>query len=166
MPQNSSSELHDLLVDQMEDMLHAENQLVKALPKMAKASHSPQLRQTFTDHLEQTRGHVERLHQAFELLGAKARAKTCKGMQGLVEEGEETIEEGKDMDVEAADLGLIIAAQKIEHYEMAAYGSLRTLAERIGEARVAKLFADILADERRADELLTQVSQPLIAKAA
>lgn len=166
MPQNSSSELHDLLVDQMESMLHAENQLVKALPKMAKSSHSSQLRQAFSDHLGQTRGHVERLHQAFELLGAKARARTSKGMQGLVEEGEEAIEIGKDMDPEAADLGLIIAAQKIEHYEVAVYGCLRTLAERIGEARVGKLFADNLADERRADELLTQVAQPLIAKAA
>lgn len=166
MPENSSSDLRELLVDQMEDMLHAENQLVKALPKMAKASHSPQLRQTFTEHLEQTRGHVERLHQAFEILGVKAKAKTCKGMQGLVEEGEEAIDEAKEMHSEAADLSVIIAAQKVEHYEIASYGCLRTLAERIGEARVARLFADNLADERRADELLTQVSQPLIAKAA
>lgn len=159
-------ELKALLVDQMEDLLHAENQLVKALPKMAKAAHSVQLRQAFTDHLEQTRGHVERLHQAFELLGAKAKAKTCKGMQGLVEEGEETISEGKDLESASADLALIIAAQKVEHYEISGYGSLRTLAERIGETRVARLLADTESEEAQADELLTQVAQPLFARAA
>lgn len=167
MPQSQpNSELQDLLVDQMEDMLHAENQLIKALPKMAKAAHSPQLQQVFNDHLEQTRGHVERLHQAFEFLGAKPKAKHCKGMEGLVQEGEEKISEGKDLEAEAADLGVITAAQKVEHYEIAAYGTMRTIAERMGEARVARLFADNLAEERKADELLTQVSQPLFAKAA
>jgi len=159
-------ELKALLIDQMEDLLHAENQLVKALPKMAKAAHAVQLRQAFTDHLEQTRSHVERLQQSFELLGAKAKAKTCKGMQGLVEEGEETISEGKDLEPSSADLALIIAAQKVEHYEISAYGSLRTLAERIGEMRVARLLADTESEETQADELLTQVAQPLFARAA
>jgi len=166
MPRENISELKTVLLSQMEDLLHAENQLVKALPKMAKAAQSPQLRQAFTDHLEQTRGHVERLHQAFELLNAKAKAKVCKGMQGLVEEGEETIHEGKDLDPAAADLSLIIAAQKVEHYEISGYGSLRTLADRIGEPRVARLLADNQAEEVQADELLTQISQPLFAKAA
>jgi Mn-containing catalase len=159
-------ELKALLLDQMEDLLHAENQLVKALPKMAKAAHAVQLRQAFTDHLEQTHHHVERLHQAFELLGSKVKAKTCKGMQGLIEEGEETISEGKDLDPSTADLALIIAAQKVEHYEISGYGSLRTLAERIGEARVARLLADTESEEAQADELLTQVAQPLFARAA
>jgi len=159
-------QLQALLINQMEDILHAENQLVKALPKMAKAAHSAQLRQALTDHLEQTRGHVERLHQAFELLGSKAKAKTCKGMQGLIEEGEETISQGKDMDPATADLALIMAGQKVEHYEISAYGSVRTLAERIGEARVARLLAETEAEEEQADELLTQVSQPLFARAA
>lgn len=166
MPRENISELKAVLLSQMEDLLHAENQLVKALPKMAKAAQSPQLRQAFTDHLEQTRGHVERLHQAFELLNAKAKAKTCKGMQGLVEEGEETIHEGKDFAPAAADLSLIIAAQKVEHYEISGYGSLRTLADRVGEPRVARLLADNQAEEVQADELLTQISQPLFAKAA
>lgn len=159
-------ELKALLIEQMEDLLHAENQLVKVLPKMAKAAHAVQLRQAFTDHLEQTRTHVERLHQGFELLGAKAKAKSCKGMQGLVEEGEETISEGKDLEDSSADLALIIAAQKVEHYEISGYGSLRTLAERIGETRVARLLAETESEEAQADELLTQVAQPLFARAA
>lgn len=166
MAHENIPELQALLIDQMEDFLHAENQLVKALPKTAKAAHSPQLRQSFTDHVEHTRGHIERLRQAFELLGVKGKAKSCKGMQGLIEEVEETISEGKDLEPATADLALIIAAQKVEHYEISGYGSLRTLAERIGESRVARLLADNQAEEKRADEALTQAAQPLFAKAA
>lgn len=166
MPHENLSQLKTLLVDEMEDLLHAENQLVKALPKMAKAAHSTQLRQCFNDHLEQTRGHIERLNQAFELLNVKAKAQTCKGMQGLLEEGEESINEATDRDSSSADLGIIIAAQKVEHYEISGYGSLRTLADRIGEMQVARLLADTEAEERIADERLTDVSQPLFAKAA
>ncbi|HEY8054837.1 MAG TPA: ferritin-like domain-containing protein [Terriglobales bacterium] len=166
MPHENLPELKALLVDEMEDLLHAENQLIKALPKMAKAAHAPQLRQAFDDHLEKTRGHVERLRQGFEQLNVKAKAQTCKGMEGLIEEGEETMDEGKDRDAATADLALIIAAQKIEHYEISSYGSLRTLADRIGEMQVARLLADTEADEREADELLTDVAQPLFAKAA
>lgn len=166
MPHDGVSELKALLIDQMEDLLHAENQLIKALPKMAKASHAPQLRQCFADHLEQTRGHVERLTQAFELLGAKAKAKTCKGMQGLIEEGEETIGDGKDAGPVCADLALIIAAQKVEHYEISGYGSLRALADRLGETRVSRLLADNENEEAHADELLTEIAQPMFARAA
>jgi Mn-containing catalase len=166
MPHENLPELKALLVDEMEDLLHAENQLIKALPKMAKAAHSPQLRQAFDDHLEKTRGHVERLRQGFEMLNVKAKAQTCKGMQGLIEEGEETIDEGKDRDPATADLALIIAAQKVEHYEISSYGSLRTLADRIGEMQVARLLADTESEEQQADELLTDVAQPLFAKAA
>ena len=165
MPENIP-ELKALLIEEMQDLLHAENQLVKALPKMAKAAQSPQLRQAFNTHLEKTRGQVERLQEAFELLGAKARARTCKGMQGLIEEGEEAITRGKDMEASSADLALIILAQKIEHYEVSGYGSLRTLAERIGETRVARLLADTEAEEAQADSLLTEISQPLLARAA
>ncbi|HUX66705.1 MAG TPA: DUF892 family protein [Terriglobales bacterium] len=165
MPENVP-ELKALLVDEMEDLLHAENQETKLLAKMAKAAHAPQLRQCFTDHLDQTRGHTERLQQAFGLLGMKGKAKPCKGMQGLVDEAEESIGDGKGMEAAAADLNLIISAQRLEHYEISAYGSLRTLAERIGESRVARLLADNQAEERRADELLTEISQPLFAKAA
>lgn len=158
--------MKELLVRELEDLLHAENQLVKALPKMAKAAHAVPLRQAFTDHLEQTRGHVERLRRSFELLGAKVKAKTCKGMEGLIEEGEESIEEGEDADPAIADLGLIIAAQKVEHYEISGYGSARTIAEQVGESRVARLLADTEAEESQADELLTQCAQPLYARAA
>lgn len=166
MPHENLPQLKSLLVDEMEDLLHAENQLVKALPKMARAAHSPQLRQCFADHLEQTRGHIERLQQAFELLHVKPKAQTCKGMQGLVSEAEESIDEGKDRDPASADLSLIVAAQKVEHYEISGYGTLRTLADRIGEMQVARLLADNEAEERTADERLTDVSQPLFAKAA
>ncbi|MGI9073001.1 MAG: ferritin-like domain-containing protein [Bryobacteraceae bacterium] len=154
--------LEELLVEQMQDLLHAEGQLVKALPKMSKAAHDPKLKQAFEKHLEETKGHVERLKQAFELLGAKAKAKPCKGMQGLVEEGQETITEGKEKDEIEADLGLVAAAQKVEHYEISGYGTLRTVAEKVGQVKVAKLLAQTLAEEEKTDKLLTQLSAPLL----
>lgn len=155
-------ELKELLIEELRDLLSAENQLVKALPKMAKAAHSAPLREGFETHLEQTRGHVERLEQAFELLGSKAKAKTCKGMMGLIEEGQESISEGKEMEGFAADLKLIIAAQKVEHYEISGYGSLRTLAERIGESEVARLLQQTQSEEEQTDRRLTQFAQPLL----
>ena len=161
-----STALREMLVEEMQDLLHAENQLVKALPKMAKAAHEPKLKQAFEKHLEETRGHVERLKQGFELLGAKAKAKPCKGMQGLVEEGQEIIAEGKEKEEAAADLGLVAAAQKVEHYEISGYGTLRTIAEQIGEGKVAKLLAQTLAEEEKTDKLLTQLSPPLLQEAS
>jgi len=158
--------LQEVLVEEMQDLLHAEGQLVKALPKMAKAAHEPKLKQAFQTHLEETKGHVERLKQAFELLGAKAKAKPCKGMQGLIEEGQETITEGKEKEEVAADLALVAAAQKVEHYEISAYGTLRTIAERIGENKVAKILAQTLSEEEKTDKLLTQLSPPLLEQAA
>lgn len=157
--------LQDLLVDEMKDLLHAEAQLVKALPKMARAAHSPQLKQGFQKHWEETKGHVERLKQAFELLGVKPKAKPCKAMLGLVEEGQETIVEGKEKDSVAADLALVTAAQKIEHYEISGYGTLRTIAEKIGQQKVAKLLNQTLAEEEKTDKLLTKISQPLLEQA-
>ena len=157
--------LNDLLVEEMQDLLHAEGQLVKALPKMAKAAHDVKLKRAFESHLEQTKGHVERLNQAFELLGAKAKAKPCKAMQGLVEEGSETITEGKDKEEEIADLALVAAAQKVEHYEISGYGTLRALAEHLGQTKVAKLLAQTLAEEEKADELLTSLSPSLMERA-
>ncbi|MFL6354697.1 MAG: ferritin-like domain-containing protein [Bryobacteraceae bacterium] len=154
--------LEELLVEQMQDVLHAEGQLVKALPKMARAAHDPKLKQAFEKHLEETKGQVERLKQAFELLGSKAKAKPCKGMQGLVEEGQEIITEGKEKDEIEADLGLVAAAQKVEHYEISTYGTLRTVAEKVGQAKVAKLLAQTLAEEEKTDKLLTQLSAPLL----
>jgi Mn-containing catalase len=154
--------LEEMLVEQMQDLLHAEGQLVKALPKMAKAANDPKLKQAFEKHLEETKGQVERLKQAFELLGAKAKAKPCKGMQGLVEEGQETIIEGKEKDEIESDLALVAAAQKVEHYEISGYGTLRTVAEKAGQTKVAKLLAQTLAEEEKTDKLLTQLSAPLL----
>jgi ferritin-like metal-binding protein YciE len=136
--------LRDLLVDELKDLLHAEGQLVKALPKMARAAHSPELKIGFQKHLEETKGHVERLKQVFETLGEKPKAKACKAMQGLVEEGQETIAEGK---------------------ETSGYGTLRAIAEKIGEQKVARLLTQTLAEEEKTDKLLTKVSQPLLDQA-
>jgi Mn-containing catalase len=161
-----STVLQELLVEEMQDLLHAEGQLVKALPKMAKAAHDPKLRQAFEKHLEETQGHVERLKEAFELLGSKPKAKPCKGMQGLVQEGQEKIAEGKQQEEFAADLALVGAAQKVEHYEISGYGTLRTMAEQLGQNKVAKLLAQTLAEEEKTDKLLTQLSPPFLAQAA
>ena len=161
-----STVLQNLLIAEMQDMLHAEGQLVKALPKMAKASHEPKLKAAFQKHLEETKGHVERLKQAFELLGAKAKAKPCKAMQGLVEEGSEQIEEGKEKEDAAADLMIVASAQKVEHYEISGYGTLRAIAEQLGQTKVAKLLAQTLAEEEKADKLLTLLSPPLLEEAA
>ena len=158
--------LDDLLVEEMQDLLHAEGQLVKALPKMAKAAHDPKLKQAFEKHLEETKGQVERLKQAFEVLGARAKAKPCKAMQGLVEEGQETITEGKEKDELAADLALVAAAQKVEHYEISGYGTLRTVAEKAGHTKVARLLAQTLAEEEKTDKLLTTLSAPLLDEAS
>jgi Mn-containing catalase len=160
------SVLKEVLVEQLQDLLHAEGQLVKALPKMARAAKSPSLKAGFEKHLEETKGHVERLQQAFELLGAKAKAKPCKAMQGLVEEGQETITEGKEKDNVAADLGLIACAQKVEHYEISGYGTVRAMAEQAGETKVARLLAQTLAEEEKTDKTLTQLATPLLEEAA
>ncbi len=159
------SQLKELLVEELQDVLHAETQLTKALPKMAEAAHNPKLRESFEKHLIQTENHVERLRTAFELLGEKAQAKPCKAMEGLVAEGEETIEEGKEKEELSADLALITAAQKVEHYEISAYGTLRALARQIGEFQVAELLSHTLGEEESTDFLLTEVAKPLIQQA-
>ena len=161
-----STVLQNLLIAEMQDLLHAEGQLVKALPKMAKAAHEPKLKAAFTKHLEETKGHVERLKQAFELLGAKAKAKPCKAMMGLVEEGQEQIDEGKEKEDVASDLMIVAAAQKVEHYEMSGYGTCRAIAEQLGQTKVAKLLAQTLAEEEKADKLLTALSPALLEEAA
>lgn len=159
------SQLKELLTEEMQDLLHAEMQLTKALPKMAEAAHNPKLRECFEKHLVQTQGHIQRLQEAFELLGEKAQAKPCKAMEGLVAEGEETIQEGEDKEEIAADLALITAAQKVEHYEISGYGTLRELARQIGEFKVYELLSHTLGEEESADFLLTQASKPLIQQA-
>ena len=159
------SQLRELLVEELQDLLHAESQLVAALPKMAKAAHNPKLKEAFEKHLTQTKGHAERLKAAFELLGEKAEAKPCKAMKGLVEEGSETIEEGAEKDELAADLALISAAQKVEHYEISGYGSVRALARHLGERDVATLLSHTLGEEESADHLLTEIAKPLVQEA-
>ena len=125
-------ELKELLVEQLQDLLNAENQLVGALPKMAEAANASKLKEAFQKHLTQTEGHVQRLKNALELLGEDAGSKPCKGMKGLIEEGQEVIDEGEDKDELGADLALIAAAQKVEHYEISGYGTARCLARQIG----------------------------------
>src|SRR5215468_9944848 len=135
MPENS---LQQLYVEQLKDLYNAENQLVKALPKMAKAAKSEALREGFEQHLQQTKGHVQRLEQIFEALDESPKGRKCAGMQGLVQEGEEVIEENSDDG--ALDAGLIASAQRVEHYEIAGYGSVRTFAELLGESEAANLL--------------------------
>jgi len=154
------SSLQDLMVDQLKDLYNAESQLVKALPKMAKAATNAQLKQAFTTHLEQTKGHVERLEQVFETLGMSAKGKTCKAMKGLIEEGKEMMEE--DAEPEVMDAGLIAAAQRVEHYEMAGYGCVRTYAELLGNKQAAKLLQQTLDEEGKTDKLLTGLAEKVI----
>jgi ferritin-like metal-binding protein YciE len=161
-----STSLKELLVEELQDLLHAEGQLVGALPKMAEAAHNPKLKEAFQKHLQQTEGHVERLKHAIELLGEKAQPKPCKAMMGLVDEGRETIDEGEDKQETAADLGLITAAQKVEHYEISGYGTARSIARQIGQYDVATLLAHTLGEEERADSLLTELSKPLMQQAS
>src|SRR6202046_315660 len=158
-------QLRDLLVDDLQDLLSAETQLVAALPKMAEAAIHPKLKEAFEKHLEQTEVHVERLRKAFEFLGEKAQAKTCKGMKGLIEEGQETIEENEDAEEFASDLALIGAAQKVEHYEISGYGTAHCLARQIGEREVATLLSHTLGEEESADYLLTAIRKPLLQDA-
>ncbi|MFO0851876.1 MAG: ferritin-like domain-containing protein [Gemmataceae bacterium] len=147
--------LDKLLEDCLKDLYSAENQLVKALPKMAKASTSPALKKAFADHLEQTRGQVERLTEAGEQLGIKLTGKKCAAMEGLIEEAKELLE--ADADPAVLDMALAGAAQKVEHYEISGYGTARTLAGLLGQDRVAELLQETLDEEKTADELLTQV---------
>ena len=156
------SVIRELLIEELQDLLHAETQLVSALPKMAQAAHHPKLREGFQKHLAQTELHVERLNKAFQLLGAKASAKPCRAMMGLIEEGQETIKEGSKKDAIAADLALITAAQKVEHYEISGYGTVRALARQIGERDVEKLLSHTLGEEESTDFLLTEIAKPLI----
>jgi ferritin-like metal-binding protein YciE len=152
--------LQDLLIEELHDIYDAENQILKALPKMAKAASAPQLRQAFEEHLEQSRTHVKRLDQVFEQLGEKAKGKTCKAMQGLITEGEEMIKEKADPAVR--DAGLIAAAQRVEHYEMAAYGTVRTYARQLGQPQVANLLQQTLDEEGTTDKKLTQLAESMI----
>jgi len=152
----SVENMDELLLDELKDIYSAEKQITKALPKMAKGAESEELRQAFQSHLEETKGHVERLDQIFQTLGKSPRGKTCKGMQGLLEEGSEMLEELEKGPVR--DAALISAAQKVEHYEMAAYGSLRTFAELLKQNEIVQLLEQTLEEEKAADEKLTSIA--------
>jgi Mn-containing catalase len=156
------SQIKELLIDQLRDLLHAETQLTGALPKMAQAAHQPKLKQAFEKHLTQTEHHVQRLREVFQALGEPAEPKPCKAMMGLIQEGEETIEEGTSMEPMASDLALIAAAQRVEHYEISAYGTARTLARQLGEVDCARLLSHTLGEEESADYLLTSISDPIL----
>ena len=158
-------DLRDLYIDELRDIYNAENQLVKALSKMAKASTSSDLRAGFEGHLEQTKGHVQRLEEIFNALGEKPTGKKCKGMEGLVSEGAEMIED-EELEGAVLDAGLISAAQRVEHYEMAAYGCVRTFAEVLGEEEAVSLLEKTLNEERETDEKLTTLAESINVEAA
>jgi len=155
----SAENLNELFVEEVRDIYDAEKQLVKALPKMAKAAESEELRAAFEEHLEITKAHVSRLEEVFKLLSTAARGKTCEGMKGLIEEGSKAIEE---MEGTVLDAALIASAQKVEHYEIAAYGTLRALAQTKGDDAAARLFEQTLEEEYEADKKLSSIAESSI----
>jgi Mn-containing catalase len=160
-----TSAIEQLLVDQLRDILHAEKQVLKALPKMAKAARSAQLQRLMETHLLETEGQVSRLEESLKLLGAAARAKPCKGMAGLVQEGDEVMAEGKKKEDAPADLALIGAALRVEHYEIAAYTTARNLALQLHQPVIADYLTMSLGEEQNAGQLLDQVAQPMMSVA-
>jgi ferritin-like metal-binding protein YciE len=156
--------VQDLLIDELRDIYHAEKQLVKALPKMAKATKSDKLRQAIEHHLEETKGQVDRLEQVFDKLDTRTRGKTCEAMEGLIEEAKEMMEEIKTPEV--LDVALIAAAQKVEHYEIASYGSVCALAEALGQKEVVKLLSQTLEEEKHADQKLSQIAMSEVNQTA
>jgi ferritin-like metal-binding protein YciE len=150
------SSIRDLFEDHLKDLYNAEMHLTKALPRMAKAANSPSLARAFTDHLAETKTHVERLEKIAQVLEFKPTGKKCHGMEGLIEEGKEAMEEeGEDAAIDAA---LVAAAQKVEHYEISAYGTARALAEKLGDRTVLRLLDETLNEEKAADKKLTSIS--------
>ena len=148
--------LKELYIDELKDLHSAESQLVKALPKMAKSASSEELRSGFEEHLEQTKGHVGRLERIFEMLNESPKGKKCKGMEGLIEEGSEVMEE--EFDGAVLDVALIAAAQRVEHYEIAAYGTVCAYADLLGESDQAALLRQTLEEEKETNEKLTELS--------
>ncbi len=155
----TENSLRGLYLDELRDLYSAEKQLTKALPKMAKAASSDELRNGFTEHLEQTRGHVERLEQIFEALGERSGGKKCVGMEGLIEEGSEVI--SGDLEGDVMDSALIGAAQRVEHYEIAAYGTVCAFAKLLGETDHLELLQQTLDEEKQTDEKLTELSEEI-----
>jgi Mn-containing catalase len=164
-PAETPEGLDELLIEEMRDILHAEKQLTKALPKMAQAARFDQLRELFEQHLAETETQIERLNECFDLLGKTARAKPCRGMMGLVEEGQAVMEEGEKKEDAAADLALIGAAQRVEHYEISGYTTARNLAQQLRQRAIVALLSKSLAEEENADQLLNQVARSLMSVA-
>jgi len=155
--------LRELLIDELQDLHSAEQQITKALPKLVKASHNPHLKQAFEHHLEETKNHVARLEQIFKSMNESSKGKTCEGMKGLLKEGEERIKDGGEPDV--LDAGLIAAAQRVEHYEIAAYGSARTYAELLGDQNTVRALSQTENEEKAADSKLSQVARTINVEA-
>lgn len=155
--QEMNSELHKLFLDQLADLLNAETQLIKALPKMAKAAQSNELREAINSHLQETEGQAERLNQVFESVGSKPQSKTCQAMKGLIEEGSEIVQKLKGKN--SVDAGIICAAQKVEHYEIASYGTVRAWAEQMGHSEAVRLLEETLEEEKAADDTLTRIAE-------
>jgi ferritin-like metal-binding protein YciE len=163
MPKKEKT-LDDLFLETLKDIYHAEKQILRALPKMAKAAGLDKLRQAFEKHREETEGHVDRLEQIFEMLGKPARGKPCEAIQGLIEEGKEVME---DFDGSAAlDAGLLAGAQAVEHYEISRYGTLKTWAMELGMQDAARLLDQTLQEEKKTDELLTQLAEAAVNRKA
>jgi ferritin-like metal-binding protein YciE len=155
----SVNSIEKLFLEELSDLYSAEHQITKALPKIAKAAKSNQLQSAFEHHLRETEGQVQRLEQIFKALGEKPSSKTCEGMKGVLDEGERMLKSADEGEVR--DLALISAAQRVEHYEMAAYGTVRTYAERLGKQQVVQLLEQTLGEEKAADKKLTEISQQL-----
>ena len=153
----AEKKLEDLFLDTLKDIYYAEKQIVKALPKMARAAQDPKLKAGFEKHLTETEGHIERLEQVFEIIGVSPKGKTCDAILGILEEGKSIMEDYKD--AIALDAGLIAAGQAVEHYEMARYGTLRTWAQQLGHADAAKLLETTLLEERATDQALTTLAE-------
>jgi ferritin-like metal-binding protein YciE len=160
----SLDSLEALFLNELKDIYHAEKQLVRALPRMAKAASAPDLQQAFTNHLKETQGQVQRLERVFRELGQTPRAKKCEGMVGLIEEGKHIMQE--DGEEAVIDAALIAAGQRVEHYEIAAYGCLRTYAELLGHTEAARLLAQNLQEEEAADQKLNAIAEGGINQAA
>ena len=155
--------LRELFIDELQDLHSAEQQIIKALPKLIKSSHDPNLKQAFEHHLEETRNHVTRLEQILKNMDESPKGKTCEGMKGLLKEGEERISDGGEPEV--LDAGIISAAQRVEHYEIAAYGSARTYAELLGNQEAVRLLSQTLQEEKNADEKLNQIAKKVNVEA-
>jgi ferritin-like metal-binding protein YciE len=154
---NTFNNLNDLFLNQLEDLYDAENRLIDALPKMAEAANSPELKNAFLSHLNETKGHARRLEEIFSQIGEDPKRETCEAMKGLVREGSEMIHAKGDPAVR--DAALIAAAQRVEHYEMAAYGSVRAFAQRLGHQDIARVLQQTLDEEGKADHLLTELAE-------